>query len=113
MVRESTDEGAASMNAVVHVDGLTVLQWREMRGAFMRDPEDEIFYPKKSFEIIQLERSGKTMIMRVAHDGEPLQKVGSHDMPGLKDSVLVGLFISSHDPDKMEEAKVWNVRIDK
>src|SRR5215218_5135975 len=40
MVRESTDEGAASMNAVTHGDGLVVMQWRELRGAYMRDPED-------------------------------------------------------------------------
>ncbi|MFL5787193.1 MAG: TolB family protein [Flavisolibacter sp.] len=113
MVRESLDEGAASMNAVVHGDGLTVLQWRELRGAYMRDPEDEIFYPKKSAEIIQLERSGKTMIMRVAHIGEPLQVVGWHVMPSLKDSVYAGLCISSHDPDRSEEASVWNVRIDR
>jgi TolB protein len=113
MVRESADETAASMNAVYHGDGLTVLQWRELRGAYMRDPEDEIFFPKKKVEIIQLERSGKTMTMRVANAGEPLQTVGSHDMPYLKDSVLAGIFISSHDPDKAEEAKIWNVRIDK
>ena len=113
MVRESADEAAASMNAVVHGDGLTVLQWRELRGAFMRDPEDEIFFPKKSFEIVQLERSGKTFTMRVAHPGEPLQTVGYHEFPFMKDSVLVGLFIGSHDSDKVEEAKVWNLRIDK
>ena len=29
------------------------------------------------------------------------------------DSVYAGLFISSHDSDKIVEAKVWNVRIDK
>ncbi|RDC61467.1 TolB family protein [Adhaeribacter pallidiroseus] len=114
MVRESADEAAASMNAVVHGDGLTVLQWRPLRGAFMRDPQDEIFYSKKTvFQVIQLERSGKKMIMRVANWGEPLQEVGSHEMPDLPDAVLAGLFISSHNPDDVQEAKVWNVRIDK
>ncbi len=113
MVRESADEGAASMNAVVHGDGLTVLQWREMKGAYMRDPQDEIFFAKRSFQVIQLERSGKKLIMRVAHPGEPLQTVGSHDMPDMPDSVLAGLYICSHDPEVYEEAHVWNVRIDK
>lgn len=114
MIRESADEAAASMNAVVHGDGLTVLQWRPIRGAFMRDPQDEIFYAKKTvFQVIQLERSGKKMIMRVANWGEPLQEVGSHDLPDMPDAVLAGLFISSHDPEAVEEAKVWNVRIDK
>ncbi len=114
MVRESADESAASMNAVIHGDGLTVLQWRPIRGAFMRDPQDEIFYPKKTpFQVIQLERTGKKMIMRVANWGEPLQEVGSHELPDMPDAVLAGLFISSHNPDVVEEARVWNVRIDK
>jgi hypothetical protein len=46
MVRASEQEDAAQMSAVVHGDGLTGMQWRRMRGAYMRDPEDEI-YPKK------------------------------------------------------------------
>lgn len=41
MIRESTDEGAASANACKHIDGLVVLQWRPYRGMFMRDPEEE------------------------------------------------------------------------
>ena len=51
--------------------------------------------------------------MRVANWGEPLQDVGSTEMYNMKDSVFVGLYISSHDSDKVEEAKMWNVRIDK
>jgi TolB protein len=114
MIRESLDEGAASYNATTHGDGLTVLQWRPLRGAYMRDPEEEIFFPKKIvFQIIQLERIGKKITMRVANPGEPLQDVGSTDMYNMSDSVYAGLFISSHDPDKTEEAKIWNVRIDK
>jgi Tol biopolymer transport system component len=51
--------------------------------------------------------------MRAAHWGEPLQKIGSKKIENLTGKVLVGLFINSHDPDSMEEAKAWNVRIDK
>ncbi len=114
MIRESLDEGAASYNAVTHGDGLAVLQWRPLRGAYMRDPQEEIFFPKKViFQTIQLERTGKTITMRVANWGEPLQEVGSTDMYAMKDSVYAGLYICSHDSDKVEEAKMWNVRIDK
>ena len=114
MIRESLDEGAASYNATTHGDGLGVLQWRSLRGAYMRDPEEEIFFPKKVvFQTIQLERIGKKITMRVANWGEPLQDVGSTDMYNMRDSVFVGLFISSHDSEKIEEAKMWNVRIDK
>lgn len=114
MIRESPDESAASVNAVIHGDGLTVLQWRPLRGAYMRDPEDEVFYAKKTvFRTIQMQRKGKKITMKVANWGEPLQEVTTQEMTNMKDSVLVGLFISSHDSDKVEEAKMWNVRIDK
>ena len=49
----------------------------------------------------------------MANWGEPLQDVGSTQMYNMTDSVFAGLFISSHDSDKIEEAKMWNVRIDK
>lgn len=113
MVRESADEAGAGMNACVHGDGLAVMQWRPLRGAFMRDPEDEIFFAKKAvFQEVQLERKGKLLIMRVATPGEPLQEVGRQAMPDLRDSVLTGIYICSHDETKLEEARVWNVRID-
>src|SRR5688572_29239939 len=97
MMRESLDEQAASMIACAHGDGLIVLQWRPFRGMFMRDPQDEIFFPKKKFQTIQLERIGKKMTMSVANPGEPLQLVGSQEMPDMRDSVYAGLFICSHD----------------
>jgi Tol biopolymer transport system component len=112
MVRESADADAASINATSHIDGLVVLQWREMKGAFMRDPKDEIFFPKKGLQTIQLERKGKTIIMRIANPGEPLQLVGKHTMNDMQDSVLAGLFICAHDSNTLAEARVWNVRID-
>ena len=43
MIRETTDEKSPHMTATLHGDGLTVLQWRGVAGAAMRDPQDEIF----------------------------------------------------------------------
>lgn len=113
MIRESEDEDAAHVSATLHGDGLTVLQWRELKGAFMRDPEDEIFSPKFNYTILQLERVGKEITMRAAHFGEPLQTIGSHTMESMQDSVLAGLFISAHSENNIEQARVWNVRIDR
>ena len=113
MIRESKDDNAAHVSAVVHGDGLTVLQWRRLKGAFMRDPQDEIFTPKKYYRTIQLERSGKNISMRAAHTGEPLQELGSITLEDMPDDVLAGLFISSHNPETVEEARIWNVRIDR
>jgi len=79
----------------------------------MRDPQDELFFPKKNLQVMQLEREGKKVTMRVANPGEPLQTVGEQEMPDLPDSVLAGIFICSHDSNVVEEMRAWNVRIDK
>ena len=114
MVRESADEGAASWNAVKHYDGLCLLQWRPFKGMFMRDPEEERFFAKKGkgMQTIQMQRSGNTLTMKMAHRGEPLQLVASEKME-MKAEVLAGIYICSHDSDAVARAKVWNVRIDK
>ncbi len=112
MVRESLAPDAVSMNACTHIDGLIALQWREMRGAFMQDPQGEIFSAKRALQTMQLERKGKTLIMRIANPGEPLQLVGKHDLNDLKDTVLAGLYICAHDSNTLASARVWNVRID-
>ncbi|RYF93788.1 MAG: hypothetical protein EOO00_05930 [Chitinophagaceae bacterium] len=113
MIRQSLDEQAAHVSAVVHKDGLTSMQARPLRGAFMRDPQDEIRSIKNHAQVIQLERSGKTFIMRIANEGEPLQVVSSKEYADMPDTLYAGLFVCSHEADKMEEAKFWNVRIDK
>jgi Tol biopolymer transport system component len=113
MIRTSADDNSQHIAATLHGDGLTVLQWRVLQGAFMRDPQDEIRSPKPGYTILQLERAGKTITMRAAHPGEPLQKIGSKKMEDMPDEVLAGLFLCSHDTAMVEEAHVWNVRIDK
>jgi hypothetical protein len=113
MVRANTDAEAAHYSVALHGDGMTVLQWRALKGAFMRDPEDQIVSPKKNYQILQLERVGKKIIMRAAHPGEPLQVIGTEKMENLNDEVLAGLYVCSHNADTKEEARVWNVRIDR
>jgi len=112
MIRESTDDKSIQLNAVEHGDGLTVMQWRSLTGENMKDPEGEIFYPEKKFEVLQLQRIGKRLIMRVGHVGEPLKTVGAHEMNNMPENALVGIFIC-YDPEVIvEEAKIWDVHLD-
>ncbi|MDR2886951.1 MAG: hypothetical protein LBV26_02955 [Bacteroidales bacterium] len=113
MVRETTDGKSPHITAALHSDGLTVMQWRPSYGAAMRDPEDELFADSSMYNIVQLERAGKTFTMRVAHNGQPFETVGSHEMDNMAGEVLAGLFVCAHDPDALEEARIWNVRIDR
>ncbi len=112
MVRESLADSAVHISAVVHGDGLTVLQWRVKPGMNMRDPEDEIRAAAKKYGVIQLQRMGKKIIMRVAEkEGTAFDTVGEHEMENLSNEVFAGIFICSHNPDVLEHARVWNVRI--
>jgi len=113
MIRESTDEKSSHISATLHGDGMTVLQWRASAGEEMRDPQDEIFATDSAYNIIQIERVGKSIVIRAAHHGEPFDIIGSHEMENMPDEVLAGPFICSHNADVTEEVKVWNVRIDK
>jgi regulation of enolase protein 1 (concanavalin A-like superfamily) len=112
MIRPSTEDNDIHVSAVEHGDGLTVMQWRAAKGVNMLDPEGEIFYPEKKFEVIQLQRIGKKLIMRIGYVGEELKTVGSHTISNMPDEALVGLFICSHDPEVIEQAKVWDVHIE-
>lgn len=112
MVRASQQVDAAHISAVMHGDGSTELQWRPMRGAWMLS-QHEIKGVKKNVQIIQLERLGKTFIMRIANPGEPLQEIARTEAVEIPDSAMAGLFICSHNADETEEATAWNVRIEK
>ena len=113
MVRESLYDNASHVSAVLHGDGLTVLQWRIAKGEKMRDPEDEIFSPEKNVLTMQLQRKGKEYIMKTAKKGGTFKLVGSHVMENIPDKIIAGLFICSHNPDVLVQSKVRNVTIDK
>lgn len=106
MIRQSLDSNAASVNATVHGDGLTSLQYRKQAGAEM----EEIKFDEKAPDMIQLERRGNRFIMSVAPYGK-LYAVREVTEVNLNDEVYVGLFVSSHNADVIENAAFDNVRL--
>jgi hypothetical protein len=111
MIRESLYDNASHVSAVLHGDGLTVMQWRVKKGDHMRDPEDEIFSAEKNIQTIQLRRKGNEYTMMAAQKGTPLQRVGTHQMDNLPDKIIAGMFICSHNPEVLETARVSNVQV--
>lgn len=106
MVRSTLDTNSAHINAAVHGDGLTSLQFRRMPGA----DTEELKSSLTGADVIQLERKGNRYTMSVARFGEPFVTT-SLDARDLGDEVFVGLFVCSHNPDVVEEAVFKNVRI--
>jgi Tol biopolymer transport system component len=106
MVRKSLEGTSPHVNAVVHGDGLTSLQLRRTEGA----QTEEIKAKMTHANIIELERKGKTFIMRVAQYGQPFFTEQVSDID-LGDDVYVGLFVGSHNKDVLETGVFNNVRI--
>ncbi|MBD1391480.1 TolB family protein [Mucilaginibacter glaciei] len=106
MVRSSLDGNSAHINAVVHGDGLTSLQYRKATGAITNEQKLSL----TGAGVIQLERVGKTYTMAAARKGDtfgPEEKVELE----LGDEVYVGIFVCSHNPDVSEKAVFSNVRV--
>jgi TolB protein len=106
MVRRSLDEKSPQVDAVVHGNGLTSLQFRKTASG----PTEEVRSKATHASIIQLERTGSTFTMRVAAFGQPFvtEQVTSLD---LGDEVYVGLAVCAHNSDVMESAVFRDVRI--
>ncbi len=106
MARKSLDDNAPHVNAVVHGDGLTSLQYRPAAG----DSTQEIKSTLTGADVIQLERKGNTYTMRVARFGEPFVTAQVADLD-LGDEVYVGIFVSAHNKDVVEKGAFRDVRI--
>jgi TolB protein len=104
MIRQSLDADSPYVDAVVHGDGLTSLQYRKVRGG----PTEEIQSPIKAPAAIHLERHGDVFTLSVSRGGQVLQPVGSLSVV-LKDPVYVGLAVCSHDDSVTETAILSSV----
>jgi TolB protein len=106
IVRKSLDADSPYVDAAIHGDGLTSLQFRRTQGAVTEQAESAAKAP----DVIQLERTGGKFVMSVAKFGETFTRTEVADID-LGDEVYVGLFLCSHNPKVSERAVFRNVRI--
>jgi TolB protein len=106
IARASQAADAPYVDAVVHGDGLTSLQFRRAKGA----ATEERASPIRGADVIQLERKGNTYVMSAATFGEPFTETNIADVT-LGDDLFVGLVLCSHNPDVTERAVLSSVRI--
>lgn len=106
MARQSLEGNSPQVNAVVHGDGLTSLQFRKTTGG----ETEEIRSDLTGADVIQLERNGNAYTMRVAQFGEPFVTEQVADLD-LGDEVYVGLLVGSHNADVVEKGVYSDVRI--
>ena len=106
MVRSSLDSDSTHINAAVHGDGLTSLQFRRGKGGLTEEVRSSV----KGADVIQLERKGDTYSMSVARFGDAFVTQRVSDL-NLGNEVYAGLYVCSHNKDVIEEAVFRDVQI--
>lgn len=106
MARSSLDSDSAHINAAVHGDGLTSLQFRRGKSGITEEVKSSLKGP----DVIQLERKGDTYTMSVARFGDAFVTQQMSDL-NLGNEVYAGLYVCSHNKDVIEEAVFRDVQI--
>jgi len=106
IARSSLDTDSAHVNATVHGDGLTSLQFRRTKGGTTEESKSSV----SGADVIQLERKGDSFIMSVARFGEEFAVTQISNV-ALGEEVYVGLYVCSHNKDAVEKAVFRDVRI--
>ncbi len=106
IIKNNLDCNSQHVNATVHGDGLTSLQYRKIAGGTTEEVISTDSFP----DVIQLERRGDTFIMSTARFGDEFTSVQLNSLE-LDNEVYAGIYICSHNPDILETAIFRNVRI--
>lgn len=106
IARVTRDNDSPYVDACVHGDGLTSLQYRRTKGGLT----EQIQLPIKGGDVIQLERRGSTFIFSSARSGETFESAKVENID-LGEELDVGLFLCAHNPKVKEEAIFKDVRI--
>jgi TolB protein len=107
IIRQSLDADSAYADVAVHGDGLTSLQYREVKGGPTREIQSNVKGPRR----VRIEREGDYVFMSVAREGETLRSAGGSFRLKLNEPFYVGLGVTAHDNSALERAVFSNVEI--
>ena len=107
IIRQSLDPDAPYVDAVLHGDGLTSMQYREVKGGLTREVQANIKCPSR----IKLEKQGSYVFMSVAPANEKLRPAGGSFKIKFEEPFFIGLGVCSHNNNVSEKAVFSNVEI--
>ena len=109
MIRQSLDADSPYVDAALHVEGLTSLQWREEKGWATHEVGTVGAAPTR----LRLEKRGDNFFLYMAREKEALHFAGGGMKLALKEPFYLGLGVCAHEKDAQEKTAVFsNVRMD-
>jgi len=107
IIRQNLDTDSPYADAVLHGDGLTSMQYRELKGGPTREIQSNVKGPRR----IKIQKEGNYVFMSVAPEHEKLRSAGGSFKIKFEEPFFIGLGVCSHDNNVMEKAVFSNVEI--
>ena len=110
LVRKDLEPDAPYVDVALHGNGLTSLQYRQMRGGMTR----EVQFAERMPSIAGLERQSNTFIVLIPGAGadSTLVPAGANMRLNFSDPVYVGLGVCAHDDKTIEKARFSSVKLE-
>ena len=109
VIRQDLDTSSVYVDAALHGDGLTSIQYRRTPGDITREIQSNVHAPGR----LRLEKQGDYISMSVAAAGQPFEYAGGTFRLSLKEPYYIGLGVCAHNNDVLETAIFSNVMIEK
>lgn len=107
MIRQGLEADAAYVDAALHGDGLTSLQFRDSKGASTHEVQANVSAPAR----LRIEKRGKYALLYLAAKGEELKFSGAAVRISLEGPFYVGIGVCAHNKDVVEKAVFSNVEL--
>lgn len=107
VIRQNLSPGSVYVDAVIHGDGLTSLQYRENENSLTKEIQSNFKAPQK----IILTKAGDYFYMTAANENNDLRSAGGSCRVKIEEPFYVGFGVCSHDNSKSETAVFSNVEI--
>lgn len=108
MIRQDLDPNSAYVDAALHGDGLTSLQFRAEKNGPTREIQANVKGPRT----LRLERRGNVFSMDTSAAGGGLAPSGGSVIVRLRDPVMVGIGVCAHNDDVRETARFGSVNVE-
>jgi len=107
VIRQGLEADSAYVDAALHGDGLTSLQFREAKGAATHEVQANVRAPGR----LRIEKRGKYVLMYLAPAGGDLGFSGAAVRIAFQEPFYVGLGVCSHNKDVTESAVFSNLEL--
>jgi TolB protein len=107
IIRQSLAPGAAYADAVIHGDGLTSIQYREIGGENTHEVQSNWKAPAR----IRIEKRGDYVAMSVGETSEDMRASGGIFRIHFEGSFYVGLGVCAHNDERLETAEFSDVEL--